>query len=243
MDTGEAGELDEHLRRLLPVPVADREEELDDVGLHPRPYPAPVEAMITGLTTGLALIVAIGAQNAFVLRQGIRREHVLLVVLICALSDALLICVGTAGIGGIVERAPWVLQVLRWGGVVYLLWFAWGSFRSALHPDGLHTSDAPGDGCPSARAVALTTLSLTYLNPHVYLDTVVMLGNVANQHGDQRWLVALGAMLGSVLWFTALGFGARALARPLDRPGTWRVVDVLVGLVMVAIALRLALGG
>ena len=199
-----------------------------------------MDAFLTGLGTGLALIVAIGAQNAFVLRQGIRREHIGVVVLICALSDALLIAAGTAGIGSIVEHVPWVLEVLRWGGVAYLLWFALGSFRSAARPEGLHAGDAPA--ARTLGSVAVTTLSLTYLNPHVYLDTVLMLGNVANQHGDQRWVVAGGAMLGSRLWFVGLGLGARALARPLDRPSTWRVLDVLIGVVMVAIAVKLALG-
>lgn len=199
-----------------------------------------MDAFLTGLTTGLALIVAIGAQNAFVLRQGIRREHIGLVVAICAVSDALLIALGTAGIGSVVEHAPWLLDVLRWGGVAYLVWFAVGSFRAALRPAGLHAGDAPR--AATVGAVAATTLSLTYLNPHVYLDTVLMLGNLANQHGDLRWVVAGGAMLGSVLWFAALGLGARALAKPLDRPSTWRVVDVLVGVVMLLVALKLALG-
>lgn len=199
-----------------------------------------MDAFLTGLTTGLALIAAIGAQNAFVLRQGIRREHIGLVVAICAVSDALLIALGTAGIGGIVQHAPWLLDVLRWGGVEYLVWFAVRSFRSALRPQGLHASDAPR--AATIASVSVTTLSLTYLNPHVYLDTVLMLGNVANQHGDLRWVVAAGAMLGSVLWFTALGLGARVLAKPLDRPSTWRVVDVFVGVVMLLVALKLALG-
>lgn len=190
---------------------------------------------LAGFLTGLSLIVAIGAQNAFVLRQGIRREHVGTVVAICALSDALLIVAGTLGIGVLVTAFPVVLVVLKWGGVAYLLWFAFSSFRSALKAEGLKES-APR----TAGSVAATTLALTYLNPHVYLDTVVMLGNLANQHGDERWLFSGGAAAASVLWFTGLGYGARLLAGPLGRPAVWRVIDVVIGLIMVAIAIKLA---
>lgn len=197
-----------------------------------------MDIYLTGMLTGLALIVAIGAQNAFVLRQGIRREHVLVVVLICALADIALIAVGTLGIGTIVERAPWLLVALRWGGAAYLIWFAIGSFRSAFTDHSLSADDA-ASADTSLRTVALTTLALTFLNPHVYLDTVVMLGNLANQHGEQRWVFSLGACTGSILWFCALGLGARALAKPLNRPGTWRAVDIGVGVVMLLIAVRL----
>ena len=190
-----------------------------------------------GLLTGLALIVAIGAQNAFVLRQGIRREYVGVVVLVCMLSDALLILAGTAGVGVIVERVPVVLEILRWGGAAYLLWFAVQSVRSALTPAAL-TPDAPR----SRGSVLTTTLGLTYLNPHVYLDTVVLVGSLANQHGpDLRWAFAAGAVLGSVVWFAALGYGASALAPVLDRPRAWQVVDLVIAAVMVALALSLIL--
>ncbi|WP_144790298.1 LysE/ArgO family amino acid transporter [Kocuria palustris] len=202
-----------------------------------------MDIFFTGMLTGLALIVAIGAQNAFVLRQGIRREHVLVVVAICTLADILLITVGTLGIGTIVERAPWLLTALRWGGAAYLIWFAIGSFRSAMTDHSLSAADARAAGTGSLRRVALTALALTFLNPHVYLDTVVMLGNLANQNGDQRWTFALGACTGSILWFSALGLGARALAGPLDRPGTWRAVDIGVGAVMLLIAVRLIVSG
>ena len=198
-------------------------------------YPPRVTPAIAGLLTGLSLIIAIGAQNAFVLRQGIRREHVGVVVAICALSDAVLIAAGNLGIGVLVTTFPVVLEVLKWGGVAYLLWFAFSSFRSALKADGLKE-----DAARSAGSVVATTLALTWLNPHVYLDTVVMLGNLANQYGAERWLYSAGAAAGSVLWFTGLGFGARALAKPLASPSVWRVIDVVIGLVMVAIAIRLA---
>lgn len=198
-----------------------------------------LSTLVTGLLTGMSLIVAIGAQNAFVLRQGVRREHVAVVVAICALSDLALIAAGTVGIGTIVTRAPIVLTILRWGGVAYLLWFAFGCFRNAVRPGELHES---AEEVSALRKVVLTTLALTWLNPHVYLDTVLMLGNLANQHGRQRWWFSAGAGLGSIIWFTALGFGARALAGPLGRASTWRVIDALIGVVMVAMAAKLALG-
>lgn len=193
---------------------------------------------IPGMLTGLALIVAIGAQNAFVLRQGIRRQHVWTVVLLCIASDVFLISVGTAGIGFLIERVPWLLEIFRWGGVIYLVGFAIQSFRSAMKPQGLQ---AAGEGGGSRTSVVLTTLALTWLNPHVYLDTVIMLGNLANQQGDQRWVFSAGAITGSVIWFIALGTGAKALSRVLNTPLTWRIVDVFVGVVMLAIALTLAL--
>ena len=192
----------------------------------------------TGLLTGLALIIAIGAQNAFVLRQGIRREHVGVVVAVCMVSDAILIVAGTAGIGVLVTHSPWVLDALRWGGVAYLTWWAVRSFRSALTPSTL-TAEVPR----SRGSVVATTLALTYLNPHVYLDTVVLLGSLANQHGpSERWVFAAGAVVGSVLWFAGLGYGARALSGVLSSPRTWRVVDLVIGAVMLALAVKLARG-
>ena len=188
--------------------------------------------------TGLALIIAIGAQNAFVLRQGIRREHVGVVVALCMLSDALLILGGTVGIGALVSRFPLALGVLRWGGAAYLAWWALRSFRSALKPSTL-TAEAPR----SKGSVIATTLALTYLNPHVYLDTVVLLGGLANQHGpDARWIFAAGAVVGSALWFSALGYGARKLSGALSSPRTWRIVDLAIGVVMLALAIKLVLG-
>lgn len=193
----------------------------------------------TGLLTGLALIVAIGAQNAFVLRQGVRREHVGAVVLVCMASDAVLILAGTAGVGALVRAVPWLLEVLRWGGALYLLWFAVSSLRAALRPQGLVAEQASR----TAGSVIATTLALTWLNPHVYLDTVVLLGSLANQHGpDARWVFAAGAVAASVLWFTGLGYGARLLARVLADPKAWRVVDVVIAVVMAVLAVRLIAG-
>lgn len=196
-----------------------------------------VPLVLTGLVSGLGLIIAIGAQNAFVLRQGIRREHIGTVIVVCALADILLITVGTAGVGALVSSHPTALTVIRWLGAAYLLWFAWGSLRAALRPSGLVAS------APATRGSVLTAaLALTFLNPHVYLDTVLLLGTLAASHGADRWWFALGAVIGSILWFTVLGLGARALSRPLSSPATWRVVDLLVAVVMAVLAVRLVLG-
>lgn len=193
--------------------------------------------LVAGAGTGLGLIVAIGAQNAWVLRQGIRREHIGTVIALCALADMALIALGTAGIGALTSAAQWLLTVLRWGGVLYLVLFALRSFRSAARPGRLE-AQAPS----SARSVVLTTLALTFLNPHVYLDTVLMVGGIANQFGQLRWAFAAGAMLASAVWFTLLGLGARALAGVLDRPSTWRLLDAGVGIVMLLVAAKLAFG-
>ena len=192
----------------------------------------------TGMVTGLGLIVAIGAQNAFVLRQGLRREHIGAVVVLCIASDALLIFGGTAGIGALVTRFPAALEILRWGGAAYLAWWGIRSLASALRPSTLTVQEPRAKG-----TVILTTLALTFLNPHVYLDTVVLLGSLANQHGPEaRWIYAAGAAVGSLLWFTALGYGARSLSGVLNRPRTWQILDLLIGLVMLLLAARLVLG-
>lgn len=194
-------------------------------------------AGITGMLTGLALIVAIGTQNAFVLRQGVRREHVGAVVAVCMAGDALLILAGTAGIGALVTRFPAALEVLRWAGAAYLLWFAVRSFRAAARPSAL-AEQAPR----SRNSVIATTVALTFLNPHVYLDTVVLLGSLANQQGPGlRWIFAGGAVAGSVLWFSVLGYGARILAGVLASPRTWRWIDASIGVLMVILAIRLVL--
>lgn len=199
------------------------------------PVPPALITGLTGFAAGLALIVAIGAQNAYVLRQGLRREHVGAVVAVCLAADILLIAAGTLGIGAVVARFPAALDVLRWAGAGYLLWFAIRSFRSAARPGAL--ADVPAR---SRGSVALTAAALTFLNPHVYLDTVVMLGSLANTHGGLRWAFAGGAMVASAAWFTGLGFGAHALSGPLGRPTTWRVLDLVIGLVMLVLAAYLA---
>lgn len=194
--------------------------------------------LLTGLLTGWSLIIAVGPQNAFVLRQGMRREHLWLVVVICTLADAGPMLLGTAGIGAVVERAPLVLVLLRWAGVAYLLWFAVRSFRSAARPEGLRAGEAPA----GRRSVMLTTLALTFLNPGVYIDTMLLVGSIAQQLPSGTWAFTCGAILGSATWFTGLGFGARALAPLAARPRVWRIVDIVIGVVMVLIAARLVLG-
>ena len=186
---------------------------------------------VIGMLTGLTLIVAIGAQNAFVLRQGIRREHLVPVVLICIVADAVLIALGTAGIGAVVTAHPGLVRVVTWLGAAYLVGYGLLALWRATRPEGLTTT------APSSRgSVIATTLAITLLNPHVYLDTVLMLGSIANGHGEDRWAFAGGAALGSAVWFTVLGLGARALAGPLGRPGTWRVLDAVIGLTMIVLA-------
>ncbi|WP_461640502.1 LysE/ArgO family amino acid transporter [Leucobacter sp. BZR 635] len=186
--------------------------------------------------------MAIGAQNAFVLRQGIRREHVLPVVLICGLTDALLETLGVAGIGLVIERAPVLLEVVRWGGVAFLVWYAWSAGRRALRPDVLVAAEG-GEPRP-LKSVVLACLAITYLNPHVYLDTMVLMGSIGNAQGDPaRWWFAAGGALASIGWFFVLGYGARALTRFFATPRSWQILDGVVAAVMLVIAARLAFGG
>ena len=197
-------------------------------------------AALSGLGFGLSLIVAIGAQNAFVLRHGLRREHVLAVVAICAISDAVLIGVGVGGLGTLVQLAPWLLVVVRIGGAVFLLGYGILAARRALRPSRLE-ADETGASTPLCPTV-LTAIALTWLNPHVYLDTVVLLGSVAGTHGADRWWFAVGAVAASVAWFSALGFGARLLRPLFAKPVAWRVLDGVVAVVMTALAVSLILG-
>jgi L-lysine exporter family protein LysE/ArgO len=202
--------------------------------------PTALLAAIAGLGFGFSLIIAIGAQNAFVLRQGLRREHVLVVVAICALSDAVLIAVGVGGLGTLVQLAPWLLTVVRIAGAAFLLVYGLLAARRAFRPAALITDDA-GRSTPLLATVG-TVLALTWLNPHVYLDTVVLLGSVAGTHGDDRWWFGLGAAIGSILWFSALGFGARLLRPLFAKPIAWRVLDVIIAIVMIALAVSLLVG-
>ena len=200
-----------------------------------------LDSLAAGLLTGLSLIVAIGAQNAFVLRQGLAREHVGLVVAICTLSDVVLITAGVAGIGTIVEQAPWAIDTIRWLGAAFLTWYGVSSLLRARRPESLEANGGrPG---LTGRGVAVRALALTWLNPHVYLDTVLLLGSIANHEGSVgRWWFAVGACVASAVWFCGLGFGARRASGLLSRPRAWQVLDVLIGLTMLAIALSLALG-
>lgn len=264
--------------------------------------------LLTGLLTCLALIVAIGPQSAWLLRQGLRRDRVMLAITCCLAGDVVLVALGTAGVGAVLDHLPWLLEVIRWMGVSYLLWFAWRSFHSALRPQAgmslgpkpdsagnrttpthqLHLSmhsgaehkpetttvsraealgasspyaddprtserDAPQQvtAAPTVRVakvstattVAGTGLAVSLLNPHAWVDSLVVLGTMANTFGAEKWLFALGACVGSVLWFMLLGLSGSALARPLNRPRTWQVIDVVVGLTMLLVAGLLAFGG
>jgi L-lysine exporter family protein LysE/ArgO len=194
--------------------------------------------VLAGFGFSMSLIVAIGAQNAFVLRQGLRKEHVLPVVIVCAGTDALLICAGIAGIGALLLAAPWLLVIVRWAGVAFLALYGCLAARRALHPGELEA--ASGTEPAGLGAAIAACLAFTWLNPHVYLDTVVLMGTVGNGYGAQRWWFALGAATASAVWFTALGFGARLL-RPVFRlPRAWRVLDILIALMMFTLAVTLA---
>ncbi|MFJ4686903.1 LysE/ArgO family amino acid transporter [Streptomyces sp. NPDC088789] len=198
-------------------------------------------AAAAGFGTGLSLIVAIGAQNAFVLRQGVRREAVLAVVGICALSDALLIGLGVAGVGAVVVAWPGALTAVGWIGGAFLLGYGVLAARRAIRPAGQGLR-ADGERAGSRRRAILTCLALTWLNPHVYLDTVFLLGTVAADRGDLRYVFGTGAVLASLCWFTALGFGARLLGRWLAGPTAWRVLDALVAVMMLTLGVLLIAG-
>jgi L-lysine exporter family protein LysE/ArgO len=203
--------------------------------------PATWTAVAAGLGLGLSLIVAIGAQNAFVLRQGLRVEHVAAVVAVCIVSDAALIAAGTLGAGTVVVRVPWLLTAVCLGGAAFLGGYAVLAARRAVRPAALLTDSA---GARAGLAVTVATcLALTWLNPHVYLDTVVLLGSLSGTWGDQRWWFAAGAAVGSLLWFTGLGYGARLLRPVFARPAAWRVLDGLIAAVMAALAVSLAVRG
>jgi L-lysine exporter family protein LysE/ArgO len=197
---------------------------------------------IKGFGTGLGLIVAIGAQNAFVLRQGLKREHVGAVVALCALADAVLMAAGIAGLGLLIQGMPSVLAAIRYGGAAFLAWYGYLALRRALAPQSL---SAQADGRLSLKACLLLLAGFTWLNPHVYLDTVVLVGSLAHSQsapsGLSPWWFGAGAMCASAVWFTALGYGARWLTPLFARPGAWRVLDFCIAAVMWALALSLVL--
>lgn len=197
-----------------------------------------MQSALAGFALGFSLILAIGAQNAFVLRQGLRREHVLPVVLTCALSDAILVAAGVAGFGALAEAVPGLESAMRFGGAAFLLWYGFSNFRSAWK--GGEVMEAGPEAGNLGRAL-LTCLALTWLNPHVYLDTVVLLGSVSAQYEDALSF-GTGAVVASFVFFFSLGYGARILAPLFRKPGSWRVLDVVVGLTMWAIAGKLIAG-
>lgn len=229
--------------------------------------------MLSGLLLGFSLIVAIGPQNILLLKQGVRREGVTAVILVCLISDVILFTAGTLGVGVITESAPWLLEVIRWAGVAYLAWFAVSALIDALKPGVVKvvSESAPRAQSPAAassggtatalltrprlhpgrmreRALArpwfkpmLLAIALTWLNPGAYLDSLVMIGGIANQHGETgRWLFSVGAFLASLIWFPVVGYGARLLSRPLSSPRVWRVLNLAIAVVLGLIALNLA---
>lgn len=198
-------------------------------------------SFLAGFSLGLSLILAIGAQNAFVLRQGVQRLHVLPVVLTCAISDAVLIAAGVSGFGALSDAAPWLAEALRWMGAAFLFVYGAMAFRSARTGSG--ALKAAGGGESRAVSAVATCLALTWLNPHVYLDTVVLIGSVAAQMEGARLAFGLGAMLASFVFFFSLGYGARLLAPLFARPSAWRILDVAVGVIMWVIAAGLVLKG
>lgn len=193
---------------------------------------------LAGLGFGLSLIIAIGAQNALVLRQGLRREHVGLVVGICAVSDILLITAGVAGVGALIERVDWLVLVIRLLGTAFLLWYAAAAVKRVVKRESMPVETA--EPAP-ARKVAAAVFAVTWLNPHVYIDTVMLLGSVGNAQ-PHPWIFAVGAAVGSVIWFLALGYGARALRGFFASQRSWQILDSAIAVVLIAIAVKLATG-
>ena len=199
-----------------------------------------IHAALAGFYLGFSLILAIGAQNAFVLRQGLRRSHVFAICLTCAVSDAVLITAGVAGFGVLSQSLPWLGEVLRWGGAAFLLAYGALSLKRAWTGSSAMAADGPDTG--RLWPALLTVLAFTWLNPHVYLDTVILVGSIASQYGEAaRWFGA-GAVVASFTFFFSLGYGARLLAPVFARPRAWQVLDGVIGCVMWAIAAKLLFG-
>jgi L-lysine exporter family protein LysE/ArgO len=235
----------------------------------------PLSSVLAGFGLGLSLIVAIGAQNLFVLRQGVRREHVFAVAAVCALSDLALIMVGVSGIGAVLQAVPWLVEAVRWAGAAFLVTYGLLAAKRVLRPSGEalevepeaaadatghasrgtatstgHAASAtptlvrPTTAGPRRTGLAaalLTCLALTWLNPHVYLDTVFLLGSIANTHGDGRWAFAAGAGAASIAWFFGLAYGSRLLGGVLGSPRAWRVLDAIIAVVMITLGVMLVL--
>jgi L-lysine exporter family protein LysE/ArgO len=194
--------------------------------------------LLVGFIASFTLIAAIGAQNAFVLRQGIRGEHVLTVVAVCTVCDILLISAGIAGFGALVNAHPSVVDIAKFGGAAFLIGYGLLAARRAWRPSTL----TPSESAPARLLqVVVTCLALTWLNPHVYLDTVVLLGALANEHRDERWLFGIGAVTASAVWFVSLGLGARRLANVFATPLTWRILDSLIAVMMIGLGISVAL--
>jgi L-lysine exporter family protein LysE/ArgO len=194
--------------------------------------------LFLGFIASFTLIAAIGAQNAFVLRQGIRREHVLPVVALCTVSDIVLISAGIAGVGALISAHPSALNIAKFGGALFLVGYGLMAARRAWRSSSL----TPSEETPARLIdVLVTCAALTFLNPHVYLDTVVLLGALANDHRDEKWLFGVGAVTASAVWFVSLGLGARRLAGLFAAPMTWRILDGLIALMMIGLGVSLAL--
>ena len=194
--------------------------------------------LLVGFLASFTLIAAVGAQNAFVLRQGIRGEHVLAVAAVCTVSDIVLIAAGIAGFGVLISAHPGALAMAKFGGAAFLVGYGLLAARRAWRPSAL----APSEKAPARLLeVLVTCLALTWLNPHVYLDTVVLLGALANEHRDDRWLFGVGAVTASAVWFFTLGLGARRLAGLFSTPTKWRLLDGLIAVTMIALGVSLVL--
>ena len=196
-----------------------------------------MNSFISGFSLGFSLILAIGAQNAFVLKQGIKKEHVFVICFVCALSDAILIFAGVSGFGYLVEQFPSLQTFARYGGFAFLVVYGLKSFYTAwrmsheLKPKELPT--------PTLTKTILLTLAFTWLNPHVYLDTVILLGSVSTKFGDLAPLFGFGAMTSSFVFFFSLGYGARILTPIFDKAIAWKILEVLIGVIMLSLALML----
>jgi L-lysine exporter family protein LysE/ArgO len=198
---------------------------------------AVLALLLAGFGTGLSLIVAIGSQNAFLLQQGLRGGAVVPLVVICAVSDLVLIGLGVSGLGAVLGRWPTAIGVIAVGGGLFLLGYGALAARRAFRPSVMNVGE---ERTPLRKAV-FACIGLTWLNPHVYLDTVLLLGSVAVAHGDGRWLFGVGAGIASAVWFSALGFGARRLAGVFARPAAWRVLDVLIAVTMTGLGATMLL--
>lgn len=201
----------------------------------------PMNALVSGFGIGLSLILAIGAQNAFVLRHGLRREHVGWICLVCATSDAALIAMGVLGFDAVIRRAPWLVEAMRYAGSAFLLFYGLRSMHSAFKSStALVPSDAPAKPLAATLAVCL---ALTWLNPHVYLDTVILIGSLSTQFPDNKLQFAVGAATASLVFFFALGYGAALLRPVFAKPVSWRYLEALIAITMWILALSLLMPG
>ena len=200
--------------------------------------PSLFQAALSGFFLGATLIIAIGAQNACILRQGLLRQHVFILCLICALSDALLIALGVGGLGTLIAQLPWLITAVTIGGALFLITYGALAFRRAFRPQAMGAARQTGSDLKTAIA---TCLAFTFLNPHVYLDTVLLLGSLsAAFQGADRIAYGTGAAIASFVWFFGLGYGARLLEPVFANPAAWRVRDIAICLIMVALALSLS---